>query len=392
MAPPSPIPVPGLSSPVQLDRIRQESTLYDAASTANHGSVPNGSPRLDPQDAQSPPPTGCICYPWLLSFGARQHSTTPAGALMLTSSFHVEFQEPSQELTERVDAFFEHEYPLPSYSFLQPASTRARCITGKLEKSLALSICGLTFLHSGTRRTNFGNSLMAQCPCRGRSWVQAAERHVWQNLEYPTISRLQALLLIINYWMETGCFQRAFMLAATAARSAVAMRLNRERPDLPLALQEVRRRIAWSLKLTDRYFSIGLPEWELCPFEIINLPSPYPDEKFSAALTEDALITGRAVSGGPPDHLNDHGSYELCVSLESLRRGIMKMNRDIAQCNEPYPELPRLVADFEGRLSNMTSQMPDGTDFRYVEIARVLETPWLSRRVLMHLSWQQQVF
>ncbi|KAH0598359.1 hypothetical protein MHUMG1_03657 [Metarhizium humberi] len=311
-------------------------------------------------------------------------STSSFPQLSPASPLHgAQLQQSTSVLLERINDFFLYLYPLPSYSFLHFATTKARCVAGTLDKALAFSICGISFLHSGARQRR---STASRCPCRGASWIRAAEIVILENLENPTLTRLQALLLIINYRMETGAFQRAFMLSALAARSAAVMRLNHERTDLNFVAREVRRRITWSLKLIDRYFSIGLPEFELCPYETIYLQLPCAEENFSAELMGDATnVHSTAVDMSR----NDSGCYNICVGLESLRRDIMKMNRGIALYDEPFPQLSRLIADIERDLYIIGSRMSHGTEFGPSQITKILETPWLPRYVLMHLSWHQ---
>ncbi|KAI1371825.1 hypothetical protein F4677DRAFT_282334 [Hypoxylon crocopeplum] len=266
----------------------------------------------------------------------------------------------SEEMLSLVDTFFEKIYPMPSYAFLHPETTKRRCRDGARHKALALAVCAMTALYTGQNRE------------QATVWVQEAEQYIWQHLESPTIPRLQALLLTIHYCMEAGRFQRAFMLIAIAARSAAAMRLNHERQDLDPTAKEVRRRIVWSLKITERYFSVGLPEFELCPFESIYLQLPCSEELFGGA-----------------DQPGDHGSYSLHVRLENVRRDIMKLTRGVALCEQPYPLLEKLVGDFQQGLSEIGSLMPDGIELPLYRIAELLGNPWLPRRVLVMIAWHQ---
>ncbi|KAI2469834.1 hypothetical protein F4781DRAFT_206618 [Annulohypoxylon bovei var. microspora] len=266
----------------------------------------------------------------------------------------------SEEMLGLVDIFFEKIYPMPSFAFLHPASTKRRCRDGAQHKVLALAISAMASLYTAR------NSEEAS------AWIQESEQYIWQHIESPTIPRLQALLLIIHYRMETGRFQRAFMLISIAARSAAAMRLNHERQDLDLIAKEVRRRIVWSLKITERYFSVGLPEFELCPFESIYLQLPSSEEEFSSV-----------------DQPGDHGSYSLHVRLENVRRDIMKLTRAVALCEQPYPLLLKLIRDFQQNLAEVGSIMPDGIELSPRRIAELLENPWLPRRILAIVSWHQ---
>ena len=199
-----------------------------------------------------------------------------------------------------VDAFFNTLYPLPSYAFIHPGTAKRQCRDGQMNRALASGICAITSLHLGYHHS------------AATRWIQDTEQNIWMHLEHPNVPRLQALLLVIYYRMETGNLQRAFMLTANAARFAAAMRLNHERPELDLIAQETRRRIVWSLKIIERYFSVGLPEFELCPTEAIYLSYPSSEEEYSG----DA--------GG------ERGAHGLHIRLEVVRRDIMKLTRSLA--------------------------------------------------------------
>lgn len=288
----------------------------------------------------------------------------PALSLISASSLEDDEEDGTVAISEGmltlVDIFFEKIYPMPSFAFLHPASTKRRCRDGAQHKVLVLAICAMTSLYT---RQNVEDASV---------WIQESEQYIWQHIESPTIPRLQALLLIIHYRMETSRFQRAFMLIAIAARSAAAMRLNHERQDLDPVAKEVRRRIVWSLKIIERYFSVGLPEFELCPFESIYLQLPSSEEDFSDV-----------------DQPGDHGAYSLHVRLENVRRDIMKLTRAVALCEQPYPLLPKLIRDFQQSLTEIGSTMLDGTGLSPHQIAELLGNPWLPRRVLAIVSWHQ---
>lgn len=187
-------------------------------------------------------------------------TSTRAGPLLLPPEIH-----------ELLEFYFKHVYSLPSYAFLHPQTTIRQWKEGNLDTCLSYALSAVASHHQGPAQ---GRDDAAQ-----QGWIQAAEDLIWKHLESPTLPRLQALLLIVLYRVETGQFQRAFMLSSLAARAAAAMRLNYERTAPQDATgrisREVRRRVTWSLKLVERYFCMGLPEFELCPVESIYLDLPY---------------------------------------------------------------------------------------------------------------------
>ncbi|KAK7746547.1 hypothetical protein SLS62_009410 [Diatrype stigma] len=126
----------------------------------------------------------------------------------------------SETALELVEDYFRHLYPLPSFAFLHQPTVVQRCRDGTINEPLKLAICALTALQ--LHRSALCHDL----------WVQQAEQVVLQQLGRPSIFHLQALLLTIHYRVESGEFPTAFMLAALAARTAVALRLNYERSEL----------------------------------------------------------------------------------------------------------------------------------------------------------------
>lgn len=269
-----------------------------------------------------------------------------------------------------VDYFFDVVYALPSYAFLYRPRTRQKWMNGTLDESLRLAISGVALSHQDAgRKAGTREQFLAE------QWIQRAEHIVWDKLESPTVSRLQALLLVILYRVDVGQFQRGFMLLSIAARAAAAMRLNHERSDQHSATLEVRRRIMWCMKLVERYFCVGLPEFELCPLENIYLRMPSCERDFaegSAGIDKD----------GP-------GAYPLCIRLERLRRDIMRLTRSLALCEQPFPSLPSLAQDFETELNLVAEQMEGGPDLGTEKLSRFLLSQWLPRHILLHLSWHQ---
>ena len=284
---------------------------------------------------------------------------------------------PIEHGLELIETFFERIYPLPSYSFLHPHTTRERFIEGILEECLLLALCAITALH-------LEPSLPARDHSPSAQWADAAEQLIWHRLESPSIPRLQALLLCINYRMETKSFQRAFMLAGLAARAATAMRLNHERTDLDFVSAEVRRRIVWSLKVMDSYFSIGLPEFELCAWETIYLELPCREDEFNHPLQSplDPRLSMPQICG-------EDRSFHFCIRLATIRRDVMKLTRSLALYDQPFPPLAKLMQSLDRELSHICGQMPGGADLSSLELSRLINTRWLPRHIMMHISWHQ---
>ncbi|KAF4440294.1 nitrate assimilation regulatory nirA [Fusarium acutatum] len=320
--------------------------------------------------------------------------------------------DPSRDqLDTLLDAFFKFIYPMPSYAFLHPETTRRKCCSHDVHRALPASICAVAMLYlrrevdldlhprqDSSRRAL--DHIVASAEDTG-AWIRMAEESIWRSLESPSITKLQALLLVIHYYIETELFQRAFMLTATAARFATTMRLNYERHDLQPVAREVRRRTLWSLKMVERYFSIGLAEFDSLPMEVIYIDFPRSEEDFMA-MTNGSEIDATGKDQTDCDYQNCHGergTYGLVMQLEAIRNDVMKLSRKIALLETPLCNLTDLFNHHLQTLACMEKPAPileallsadeafdhpSSSSNRDRSISR-----WLPRLLLAHISWHQ---
>lgn len=276
------------------------------------------------------------------------------------------------ELLSLVHAYFRHLYPLCGFSFLHEASVVSTCEEGGLDETLALALCAITAVR--VRRERYPETVTS-------AWAERVQNNIWEAFEQPTIARLQALLLVTRYLQDTGRFQRAFMLHSIAARSANALRLNYERPDLPFLAQELRRRLMWSLVHLDASFSIGLPEFELCPYENIYLQLPYPESSFETN-TQDG-----------PDYLDPDGPklglYAFFIRTLTLRRDIIRLRRQLFLCPPPTSQILDIMRSFEESLNNLESYVMDSLALSPAAVEHGAPERWPSRSYTALLGWHQ---
>ncbi|PNP81037.1 hypothetical protein FNYG_05504 [Fusarium nygamai] len=319
---------------------------------------------------------------------------------------------PSRDQIDTLlDIFFKFIYPMPSYAFLHPETTGRRCRSHDVHRALPASICAVAMLylrrevdldldHSQDSSRRAFNYIVTSAEDTS-AWIRMAEESIWRSLESPSITKLQALLLVIHYYIETELFQRAFMLTATAARFATTMRLNYERHDLQPVAREVRRRTLWSLKMVERYFSIGLAEFDSLPMEVIYIDFPRSEEDFMAMANgreADATSNDQA-NGDCPRYYGEGGTYGLVMQLEAIRNDVMKISRKIALLETPLGNLTDLFSHHLQTLASMEKPAPileallsadeafdhpSSSSNRDRSISR-----WLPRLLLAHISWHQ---
>lgn len=272
-----------------------------------------------------------------------------------------------QEILDAIDRFFLHLYPILSFSFLHEPSIRQHCASGTLDSSLALVLVAVTNVYLSSDQF-----LLQEC----KSWIRRAETEIWEHLHQPSIIRVQTLLLVVHYHIQTGEFSRAYMLAGMAARSATALRLNYERPELGLVAQETRRRVLWALTSVDGIFSVGLPEYETMPYAIVYQQLPSSEEEYSGLLE-------------PHKHPN---LLAACFRVSKIQRDVMRLTRQLAISDKPLVELPGLVQEIQNDLWRLHSDLELTADFSISATSQPLKmkgSRWFARYIMASLSWHQ---
>ncbi|KAK3302825.1 fungal-specific transcription factor domain-containing protein [Chaetomium strumarium] len=277
---------------------------------------------------------------------------------------------PEPVVDELIDQYFSRLHSLPAYSFLHEETVKRRNRERTINDALKLSLCAITALVLGRHEAERDG------------WARESERQILDQLDEPSIFHLQALLLVIRYRAETAKSRRAFMLAGLAARSAVALRLNYEHPELGPVAQEVRRRTFWSLYLLEDVFCVGLKEFELCRPEIIQLQLPCADIDFG---NERETVTGflQPGMGLEPETLCVRG---LFVKLAFTRRSIMKLNRQLYLNEIDLPGLFRAIEHLQSDLRRISSQIAPEDGYPPTSTTAIGLRP---QYIMMHMSYRQ---
>ncbi|KAK5171472.1 uncharacterized protein LTR77_004617 [Saxophila tyrrhenica] len=92
----------------------------------------------------------------------------------------------------------------------------------------------------------------------GDAWADESGKLVTERIfSKPSTSSLQTLLLLQRYEENRGRHLRAWLYSGLALRIAHALQINVEHQDQPVTVREVRRRILWSLVVTDSLTESG---------------------------------------------------------------------------------------------------------------------------------------
>ncbi|KAJ6189986.1 hypothetical protein N7519_000007 [Penicillium mononematosum] len=254
------------------------------------------------------------------------------GSLPLDPSKESAQGDPSHgEATELVRDFFEHICRVPSYAFLHPSTTLAKCNKGTLERPLVLAICALTSLHAPVH----GVAVKRE---KSATWVSNAEDIIWKCLENPSMP---------------------------PARAASAMGLNHEQTH------------------SIRFWKRPGAALYVCPFECIYLHPPSLEGSFGllcpTGSEKFAIYASR--------DRNELGSLNMCIRLASIRRDIMKLTRELVVCSDPYLHLKDVTGGLEEILCEMKAEMPNQAEILTTGLKNLVGSSWLPRHIMMFTLW-----
>lgn len=177
--------------------------------------------------------------------------------------------EPSL-VRQLIDAYFEYIYPIPVFNFLHRADFLQAWSAGQIPSYLIWAICGAA-----------ARFLSEEVPNHYRdSWVDQAETAILQHVGHISLSRLQALMVILFDRAANQQFGKVFNLLAIAVRAAYTLRLHWDNAAASFSTQECRRRLMWSIFAFDKMCAGGMVEYTLCEAETVHIQLPCRERYF----------------------------------------------------------------------------------------------------------------
>ncbi|KAH7033609.1 uncharacterized protein B0I36DRAFT_430789 [Microdochium trichocladiopsis] len=292
---------------------------------------------------------------------------------------HEPIQFPDETLILRTfNNFFRHVHHVPVFSFLHRASLMQRYHSGMMDRALLLALVGLTSLLTdlGPGMREYGTKCIDEC-----------QNMILQDLENPSTIKIQALLLIMKHRMLSRRFTGAFMLAATAARFAYALRLNYENPGLCFLARESRRRLMWAFVTIDSGINGGYPDFTLLPSESMHIQLPCNERNFEFDLPQVTEHLRPIPTKPFPD---DVGSLALHVRLLWMRSRVLYCTKNVlAMPDTEIAQLPELVKVLEEELQGFNEHLPASFKFSDSNLQLRAYSPRLCVFIMIHIWWRQ---
>ncbi|KAK1778690.1 hypothetical protein QBC45DRAFT_159090 [Copromyces sp. CBS 386.78] len=306
----------------------------------------------------------------------------------------IDLPQPDDPIVKRAfDNYFRHVHHVPMFSFLHRASLMERYDAGLLDRALLLAIVGIAAL-----LTDLGPSVSVPDPeLFSNRCIDEAASICTSELENRSITRLEALVIVVKHRILSKRFSAAFMLHALTSRFANVLRLNVENSALCFLAQESRRRLMWSIYMIDAWFANGQTELALWPDpeRLIRLQLPCNERNFDFDLPEvtEPLRQPPPSPSGQPVQLPDAvGFTALHIRMHWLRTRILQLSLRVVGPN-PDPtelmQLPLRCADFKAELDSFEARLPPS--FRWSESNLRLRS--YSTRLgiffMTHVWWRQ---
>lgn len=226
-------------------------------------------------------------------------------------------------VTAAFHKFFRFLHPLPALAFLHRASLLQLYRHGRADQALLLAIIAITSRLPGVDAEEA--ALGARC-------ANLSEDIIMKDIRRPSILKAQALLLIVRYRMWTGSSSSAFILMATLARQAFALRLNYESRRHTFLVQESRRRLMWAVYIVDNMLSGGLHEFTLCHSDVMHIRLPSHESNFELDIEIEMEFLRSDPNSTEDSKAGLHGSYVKMLDIRySVLRYVM-LRREIFSC------------------------------------------------------------
>lgn len=136
-----------------------------------------------------------------------------------------------------------------------------------------------------------------------------------------TLSRLQALTILLHYRRMSAKRNELWMLLSLAARMALTLCLNHEHPALSTVRQECNRRLMWSLYMLDTLGCAGIDSLTVLPLSSIHIRLPTDDHSYAFGVPS---LTARMDEDPLDSTLHSEDAMAKVLRLMPIRHQVLR--------------------------------------------------------------------
>lgn len=280
---------------------------------------------------------------------------------------------PRAVLDRHLDAFFTYVYPLQANAVVHSSTLMRDIADKKASLKLVYAICAIAgrFVESGVTPTSPPTTIPS---VKGSPMVQrwAEKAKAALLTEDATTDAVAAALILAKHDIFSFRFSQAFVLAGTATRMALQLKLHREVPDSdPMSSieRETRRRLMWGCYSLDRMMSTGVPEYLATPAQSMKIRLPCDEQAFlygMASNTPVPSIERENVDESDPGYWDGVGIMGHHIRLYGIRTMILRVSRNRDPSDLPpwdpasaFVAAERKLGDFKASLSSQFDLTPN---------------------------------
>ncbi|KAJ0421831.1 hypothetical protein BJY00DRAFT_106210 [Aspergillus carlsbadensis] len=319
---------------------------------------------------------------------SRQSQLLPEQAAAVAQSRHtalihewnhlLESDIGKQNIKQHIEAYFEFVYPQPCCGFFHRASLLKSWSQGALSPLVLQAICGLTsrFIH----RNSPEHQELA------RKWIEETESRLLTRLAHPTVSDIEAWLLVTLDHCFARRFSRMLISISLTARLAYILRLNHEDDRQPFLVQEQRRRLMWSIFTMDTLYSSGKAEFTACTTETLHIQLPCNETSFSM----DIPVSTEVLAPTSESHGESAiGLLGYCVRVLEIRDRVQRLTLTITNHRNPLEESLVAVQTLENELQRFQASLPSHYHFTTKTFSLHAFSPSRTPFIMLHAWWHQ---
>ncbi|KEF58702.1 uncharacterized protein A1O9_06628 [Exophiala aquamarina CBS 119918] len=276
------------------------------------------------------------------------------------------------------DNFFRHLYPIPVLSFLHKASLIERYRNGLRDEILLYALVGITSLLT---------KMSSEIKMNSSQYIDKAQSLVLAQFEQPSITKIQALVFIIEHRILSERSEAAFTLISIAVRHSYALRLNYENPNLCFLARESRRRLMWSLFLFDLHLASGLSDFTLCPAESIHIRLPCREESFELDIEQTTEPLCRTADEPPSCKV---GLVAFFIRLYWIRGKILHTTKRLVVSRaQDLHSITSQVLALGTELRVFAANLPSGYELTERNLHLRAHTSRVAPYTLLYIWWLQ---
>ncbi|CZT46601.1 uncharacterized protein RSE6_07053 [Rhynchosporium secalis] len=241
-----------------------------------------------------------------------------------------------------IDAFFEHIYPIPGQSFLHRSIFLQNWSKGAHSPHLLQALCGATARFLGPHQ-------------QAGAWIQEAEEQVLKLITAPSLSVIETLLIIIFDRLTSRKFDKVMALSALVVRFALALRLNYTNMKLTFVGQERRRRLMWSIFMSDTLLANGRADFTLISVEKVHLQLPCHERNFSYDIPVETEFLK------PDPVLNNKsniGMMGFLIRILEIRVRIQKFTHEMVDRRNITPQAQVELDSLANEIQQFSTNLP----------------------------------